>query len=59
MVAVSLKVRDEASYESTIMGTIAMGEKVSVLEEQGEWSKIKYNNTVGYILNEYVDFNIV
>ena len=58
-VTLSLKVRDEASYESTVMGTIAMGEKVSVLEEQGEWSKIKYNNTVGYILNEYVDFNIV
>jgi len=58
-VTLSLKVRDEASYESTIMGTIAMGEKVSILEDQGEWSKIKYNNTVGYILNEYVDFNIV
>ena len=36
-----------------------MGEKVSVLEDQGEWSKIKYNDAVGYILNEYVDFNII
>ena len=58
-VTLALKVRDESSYESNVMGTIAMGEKVSVLEDQGEWSKIKYNNAVGYILNEYVDFNIV
>ena len=40
------------------MGTIAMGEKVSVIEDNGEWSKIQYNDTIGYILNEYVDFNI-
>ena len=58
-VTLALKVRDESSYESNVMGTIAMGEKVSVLEDQGEWSKIKYNDAVGYILNEYVDFNIV
>ena len=58
-VTLALKVRDESSYESTVMGIISMGEKVSVLEDQGEWSKIKYNDTVGYILNEYVDFNIV
>ena len=36
-----------------------MGEKVSVLEDMGEWSKIQYKNNTGYILNEYVDFNIV
>ena len=58
-VTLALKVRDESSYESNVMGTIAMGEKVSVLEDEGEWSKIKYNDAVGYILNEYVDFNIV
>ena len=57
-VTLALKVRDESNYESTIMGTIAMGEKVSVLEDKGEWSKIKYNGKTGYILNEYVDFNI-
>ena len=57
-VTLSLKVRDESNYESTVMGTIAMGEKVSVLEDKGEWSKIKYNGKTGYILNEYVDFNI-
>ena len=57
-VTLALKVRDESNYESTVMGTIAMGEKVSVLEDKGEWSKIKYNGKTGYILNEYVDFNI-
>ncbi|MCI9302985.1 MAG: SH3 domain-containing protein, partial [Clostridium sp.] len=57
-VTLSLKVRDESNYESAIIGTIAMGEKVSIIEDKGEWSKIQYNGTNGYILNEYVDFNI-
>ena len=57
-VTLSLKVRDESNYEANVMGTIAMGEKVSVIEDNGEWSKIQYNDTIGYILNEYVDFNI-
>ena len=58
-VTVALKVRNESNYESNVIGTIAMGEKVSVLEDSGEWSKIEYNGKMGYILNEYVDFNIV
>ena len=58
-VTLSLKVRDKSNYDANIMGSIAMGEKVSVIEDNGEWSKIQYNDTVGYILNEYVDFNIV
>ena len=58
-VTVALKVRNESNYESDVIGTIAMGEKVSVLEDSGEWSKIEYNGKMGYILNEYVDFNIV
>lgn len=57
-VTLSLNVRDESNYESAIIGTIAMGEKVSIIEDKGEWSKIQYNGTNGYILNEYVDFNI-
>ena len=57
-VTLALKVRDESNYEANIVGTIAMGEKVSVVEDNGEWSKIQYNDTIGYILNEYVDFNI-
>ena len=36
-----------------------MGEKISVLEDNGEWSKISYNGNYGHILNEYVDYNIV
>ncbi|WP_300903007.1 SH3 domain-containing protein [uncultured Clostridium sp.] len=57
-VTLSLKVRDESNYEADIIGTIAMGEKVSIIEDKGQWSKIQYNGTNGYILNEYVDFNI-
>ena len=58
-VTLSLKVRDESNYDSNVIGSITMGEKVSVLEDMGKWSKIQYKNNTGYILNEYVDFNIV
>ena len=58
-VTLSLKVRDESNYDSNVIGSITMGEKVSVLEDMGEWSKIQYKNNTGYVLNEYVDFNIV
>ena len=54
----ALKVRESNNFESDIIGTIAMGEKISVLEDNGEWSKISYKQSNGYILNEYVDFNI-
>ena len=52
-VTLSLKVRDESNYDSNVIGSITMGEKVSVLEDMGEWSKIQYKNNTGYILNEY------
>nr|WP_279325450.1 N-acetylmuramoyl-L-alanine amidase [Clostridium sp. D53t1_180928_C8] len=58
-VTLSLKVRDESNYDSNVIGSIAMGKKIAVLEHMGEWSKIQYKNNIGYILNEYVDFNIV
>ena len=58
VVTVALKVRESKNFESDIIGTIAMGEKISVLEDNGEWSKISYKQSNGYILNEYVDFNI-
>ena len=58
VVTVALKVRESNNFESDIIGTIAMGEKISVLEDNGEWSKISYKQSNGYILNEYVDFNI-
>ena len=59
VVTVALKVRENSNYDSNVIGTISMGEKISVLEDNGEWSKISYNGNYGHILNEYVDYNIV
>ena len=59
VVTVALKVRENSTYDSNVIGTIPMGEKVSILEDNGEWSKISYNDNYGHILNEYVDYNIV
>ena len=58
VVTFALKVRESDNFDSNVIGTIAMGEKISVLKEQNEWGKISYNGTDGYILNEYIDFNI-
>ena len=54
-----LRIREEENYSSNILGVVSMGEKVSVLEKGSEWSKVSYNRIEGYILNEYVDFNIL
>ena len=58
VVTVALKVRESNNFDSNVIGTIAMGQKVSVIEDDNEWGKISYKGIDGYILNEYIDFNI-
>ncbi|MFR5265390.1 SH3 domain-containing protein [Clostridium sp.] len=57
VITYDLNVRDSASYNAKVLGTIKVGSSVSVIENIGEWSKIKYNNSTGYVLSKYVSFN--
>ncbi|WP_055070182.1 N-acetylmuramoyl-L-alanine amidase [Clostridium massiliamazoniense] len=57
VITYDLNVRDSASYSAKVLGTIKVGSSVSVIENMGEWSKVKYNNSTGYVLSKYVSFN--
>lgn len=50
----SLNVRNSASYNSTVIGSIESGRKVNVYETIGEWSKIEYKDQFAYVNNKYL-----
>lgn len=56
----TLKIRAEASEESKTRDLIGLGEKVDVLEDQGEWLKIEYGEEGAYIKADYatIEFEV-
>lgn len=50
-----LVLRKEASKSSSPILEIKNNEKVEILEESGEWYKVKYGSHEGYLFAEYVD----
>ncbi len=65
--ATDVKLRKEPNASSEVLKTLAIGEKVSVLEKtketmtyQGElanWYKVKYNGLTGYVLRSLIAIN--
>ena len=51
----SLKVREEASTEAEVIMTVAKGEKLDVIEEDGEWVKVDLDGQEVYVFGEYVE----
>lgn len=50
-----LNVRKEPSLDAKRIGYINNGERVKLLENQGEWLKVQYtDNAAGYVASEYV-----
>ena len=53
-----LRVRTEPSEDSTILGLLAEGDKIEVIEEQGEWVKSEYSDgTECYVAAQYVSIS--
>lgn len=50
-----LILRKEASKSGEVVMTISDNSKVQILEENGEWYKVKYNSHEGYLFSEYVE----
>lgn len=57
VVADSLRVRKEASTESGIYGLVAQGEVYEVIEEDGDWIVIDFEDVNGYVNVNYVEIN--
>lgn len=51
--ATAVRIRETASTDSNILINIYKEDKVEILEENGEWYKVKYGETVGYAKAEF------
>ncbi|GAA0334330.1 SH3 domain-containing protein [Bacillus carboniphilus] len=51
-----LNVREEGSLSSNIMDNVANGEKVTIIEEQNNWNKIRYqDNKIGWVAGWFLE----
>lgn len=46
--------REEPNTDSKILKTFLQNAKVTILLEEGDWYKVKHNDTEGYILKTYI-----
>lgn len=51
----TVRMRKEASTESSVVTLISLDEEVEVLSEEGEWYKIKYQTYTGYVRKDMLD----
>lgn len=51
----TVRMRKEASTESSVVTLISLDEEVEVLSEEGEWYKIKYKTNTGYVRKDMLD----
>lgn len=50
----SLRVRQEASTESAVLGRLNNGTIIRILTEDDHWYKIKFNNDYGFVAKDFV-----
>lgn len=53
----TLNLREEASTDSDIIALMSKGESCELIEEAGDWYKVKYKTYTGYVTKEYVQKN--
>ena len=51
----TLNLRKEASKTAAVLSLLNQGDEVEILEESGDWYKIKVNNVTGYVHKDYID----
>lgn len=51
----TVRMRKEASTESSVVTLISLDKEVEVLSEEGEWYKIKYKTYTGYVRKDMLD----
>ncbi len=52
-----LNMREAASTESKIIDKLYKGEKLIILDSEGEWHRVNYNSREGYINGNYLDLS--
>lgn len=55
----SLNLRQSPSLSASVLGQYPSGSWMTVLEEQGDWSKVQVNGKTGYVMSRYLtDSNV-
>lgn len=52
--ATSLNVRSGAGTNFSVIGSLLYNTKVTLLSQSGDWYKIQYGNTTGWVLGTYI-----
>lgn len=50
----TLRIRKEPNMEAGIVGLLAEGQAVEAIAEEGDWVKVSYEGTTGFVAAEYV-----
>ena len=50
----TLKIRMDMSKDAGVLGLAAGGDKLTGIEDKGEWVSVKYDGEVGYVSSDYV-----
>ena len=53
----TVRVRKEATTDSSIVKLVSIGEKITVTGESGEWYKVKIDDVTGYIRKDLLDLD--
>ena len=51
----AVRIRENADINSNILTNIYLNDEVEILENNGEWCKVRYNNTEGYVKTEFLE----
>lgn len=50
----AIRIRESASTDSKVVTNVYKDDEVEILEENGEWTKIKYGENIGYTKTEFL-----
>ena len=56
--AQSLRIRSGAGPTFGIITSVGQGTMLDVIEQQGDWIKIRYNNTEGFVASQFVEIQV-
>lgn len=54
VISSGINFREEPNTDAKVIKVFAQNAKITILEDQGEWYKVKYNDQVGYVIKTYV-----
>lgn len=57
VVTETLRLRKEASLESTVLDLLSKDDEVEIIAEEGDWYKVNFKTYTGYVSKEYISKN--